>query len=70
VRVGIDGELVGDTGARVTLKKASSFMKYFNLFTRYGDWGSPKTKSLYVDDFFITTAPPHLLHKMQMVIIL
>jgi hypothetical protein len=41
VRVWIDGELVGDTGERATLKKASSLMKYFNLSTWYGNGGSP-----------------------------
>ncbi|PTB98413.1 hypothetical protein C9993_07820 [Marinobacter sp. Z-F4-2] len=58
MRVWVDGELIGDTGERRTLKTDTSFIKYFNLFTWYGNEGSPKTQSLYVDDFFMTTDAP------------
>lgn len=58
VRLWVDGELIGDTGERITLKTNSSYIKYFNLFTWYGNEGSPKTQSLYVDDFFMTTDTP------------
>lgn len=58
VRIWVDGKLIGDTGERRTLKTATSFVTYFSLFTWYGNEGSPKTQSLYVDDFFLTVSTP------------
>jgi hypothetical protein len=58
VRIWVDGKLIGDTGERRTLKTETSFMTYFSLFTWYGNEGSPKTQSLYLDDLFITTDTP------------
>ncbi len=58
VRIWVDGELIGDTRERRTLKTENSFVTYFNLFSWYGNEGSPKTQSLYVDDFFMTTDTP------------
>ena len=63
VRIWVDGELIGDTGERITLKTENSYIKYFNLFTWYGNEGSPKTQSLYVDDFFLTTDTPQAYDK-------
>lgn len=58
VRIWVDGNLIGDTGERRTLKTKSSFVPYFYMFTWYGNKGAPKTQSLYMDDFFLTTDTP------------
>lgn len=58
VRIWVDGKRIMDTGDRRTLKTATSFVTYFSMFTWYGNEGSPKTQSAYVDDFFMTTITP------------
>lgn len=58
VRIWVDGKLIGDTGERRTLKTPTSYVPYVNIFTWYGNEGSPKTQSLYMDDFVLTTDTP------------
>lgn len=58
VRVWFDGELIGDTGERRTLKQTDSYLKWFYLFTWWGNSGAHKTQSFYVDDLMLTTDQP------------
>lgn len=54
----LDGELMGDTTDRVTLAHSDSYVESFYFFTWWGNGGSHKTQSFYVDDLMITTDTP------------
>lgn len=58
VRIWVDGKLIADTGERITLKTSTSYVKYFSLFTWFGNEGAPKTQSVFLDDFVLTTDTP------------
>ena len=58
VRVWKNGNLIGETNARNTLKQSNSYVGALYLFTYWDNSGSHITQKLYVDDLVITTNTP------------
>jgi hypothetical protein len=58
VMVWLDGHLIGETDERKTLRYSESYVEALYFFTWWGNDGSHKTQSFYVDDLVITSETP------------
>lgn len=58
VRVWLNGDLFAETNERNTLYTPDTFVESLYLFTYFGNDGAPKTQSLWIDDFVLTTDEP------------
>lgn len=57
VRFWKNGQLILDIADRKTLQSPGVYADRMHLFT-YWNGGAPQTQEMYIDDLFITTAPP------------
>lgn len=58
VRVWLNGELMGQTAERNTLKRPDSFIDSLYFFTYWDNAGAHKTQTFYADDLVITSDTP------------